>query len=131
MEKKVIKCRIFIIPNSAFSVGEGSKENKFTIELQTKEQNKYFDKFDDTQKLVQVWASNDECDNFTDHWRQFEKMSGGHRFPGRLTADKLNIKEGETTRIEMKDYIIEATAGQLTGRYKNLGSFEEVLAKLV
>lgn len=139
MEKSnTINGIIFIIPNSPERVNKKEDLDDF--------EQKWINGIENTLKavginsidspLIQVWAANDECDNFECHYWDYFKMIPQEKpksFPRYLPYSVLkDLKEGDTLTLNHESGVtIKLTASQLKARYRNFGAFETVLNKLV
>ena len=146
--KKTITGKIFIIPNDV-----ETPSNDFNYNWIRKIIEDNFELNVDSDKLVQVWAFNEDCENFSDHQATYLKATGiidpsktvnwyddasncDQRFPGRLPARILKgIKEGDTITLHRKDNVdIVLTACQSKTRYNFLNcgpNFEDVYNALI
>ena len=139
MENKTIKGRIFIIPNSPFKKSvEGDESWQRLVENLAPRLKNFGLKVEDNEPMVQVWAANEECDNFSNHYSHYAKMLGeeevyNKRFPSYLPYSIIkDLKEGETLTLRREDgLVIELVADQLNTRYRRFGKFEECLSDLV
>lgn len=138
MEKKIYKADMFIIPNQ-ITVEE--KEIKDIIhswwwDRYEKRMSHLFgkevaEKDKGRRRLVQVWITSPECENWSDHVNN--PVDKEIRFPGNLPLWMVgNMKEGETIKIDLPEYnaTLELTAQQLKYRYKDYGTFDNVLKQL-
>ena len=102
---------IFIIPNPALYVWEKLFGGFMT-------------KLDAVN--VQVWISSEDCENWGSHAVQNGPMHIGY-LPLEMLA---GVKEGDVIEFEKNGYKYQLTAAQKKYRYKNFGTFEEVLKKI-
>lgn len=145
MEEKQIEGKIFIIPNAPYTKKE----------LGWMDESKWYKWVDMAQKymlnnfgltveepMIQVWAGNEICDNFSDHMVKFAKMIGENeaievarenRFPSHLPYSVVkDLKEGDTLTLRHKNGVVfNLKVSQTTTRYARFGNFEDVLEKLV
>lgn len=150
--KKKINAKLFIIPNHPYTKQELGWFDMKDWENWANRTQSLLDNFEGNltveEPMIQVWATNNECDNFTDHMWQYAEMIGillsqeeseedykkirEERFPSHLPYSLLKgLKEGETLTLRRKDGVeFEFELSQMTTRYA-FGNFEEVLEKLV
>ena len=144
MNAKTINGKIFIIPNVPYTKKELGWINIKNWENWAEKTQILLDNFEGNltveEPMIQVWATNNECDNFTDHLAGYARMIGipledrrKNKFPTHLPYSLLkDLKEGDTLKLQRKDGVkFELEISQLTTRYPYYGSFEEVLEKLV
>ena len=137
MNAKTINGKIFIIPNTAVKESDFFEKERYDKFLDA--QNQVLSQFEDLraeQPMIQVWAFNKACDNFSCHHGTFAEMLGSeedeYRFPTYLPFSVLkDLKEGETITLKMKNGVeFRLVASQTTTRYRDFGTFEEVLTRL-
>lgn len=146
--KKVVKlnAKVFIIPNPLHQVRhylvDRIKKDKaeFAADVCSINDAEEFDI--DNDWLVQLWFHSEEvgCDNICRHG--FDVLDNGeHVRVQPIMAEELPVKlfaghkEGDTVLINVTDgeYLIEinATLEQATSRYRDFGSFDELLNMMV
>ena len=112
---------VFIIPNSACSVEEA--KSNYPSELQSE----LF--ISDDERMVQMWVTNDECENWDCHKNPFCHYGAfPSRFPASLFKGK---KEGDVVDIVIGGATFHMKLAQTAYRYRSHGNFETVLASLV
>lgn len=154
VEKKVVECGMFIIPNQLCTPQTVGWINPEAWDMFKQDQESYLEKFGLSAEdcMVQVWAINGDCDNFTDHFEEFaEKILGAPseemprdatpewyglmrkiKFPGHLPYSILkDLEEGDTLVLNMYGTIeFRIKVEQLKHRYMEYGRFEECLKLL-
>lgn len=132
MEKKIYEAEMFIIPN-AISVEENDNRSLFW-DIMNEKMKTYFG--DDAAKrdlgkrrMVQVWITSEESDNWADHGCPID---GGYFISHLPTWMIGEMKEGNTIYIDLPnhDAVLKLKAAQLKYRYKRFGTFESVLKQL-
>ena len=113
-------------------------------------------KFPEDEKLVEIWVYDEISDNWSCHGRvveDWDKLSveefinktgvtTGEElmelwkinkiFPRWLPLSQLkSLKEGDTLKINYKGTDVILEASQLSGRYRNFGTFEKTLEGLL
>ena len=89
--------------------------------------------------FVQVWMSNSDCDNWSDH---FYDVRYGHLpislFDGKEEGDAIEFealttswKGSRKNRPTPEKCMVKLTLKQLDYRYRRFGKFEDVLARLL
>lgn len=140
-----INGKLFIIPNSPATKQNLGWYNPENWDNWAKEAQSRLNNFEGNltveEPMIQVWATNKDCDNFADHIADYQKMigadvevaSGNNRFPTHLPLSLLNgLKENDTLVLHLKRGIeIELTLSQTTTRYRRFGNFEDVLESIL
>lgn len=157
MVEKQITGKIFIIPNAPATEKE---IGWFDVKDWEKWINKIQPKLDNfglqaEEPMIEVWATNDEVDNFSNHQTGYAKMIGvvnndltslseeekeevrkkirENAFPSHLPYSLLKgLKENDTLTLHHKNGVVfYLKVSQTTTRYARYGNFEDVLEKLV
>jgi hypothetical protein len=78
-------------------------------------------------KLVQVWYTSQDCENWTSHrWPENPEFFGAHGLPERLPESLLEgVKEGDEISLHFGEKTLRLTATQKSYRYARFGTFEE------
>ena len=122
---KTFKADLFIIPNRSSDVAWFTR---FWRPLWFQRIEEFLNiKLDEpSEKLVEVWVTGPESDNYGAHG--FTNSKGeSTRFPVSLPASMLAGKrEGDQLVIENEHGRFELTCRQRTHRYRNHGTFEDV-----
>lgn len=151
MEKKVVKGRVFIVPNECETLKSFREPERFMEKL--RRLCGIYASYDN--KTVQVWIHDETCDNWQDGYAGFQNLcgiseeefdakvkelpeSGRERcmgyFPKYFPVELFERKaEGDVVKLHCPEYDvdIELTCSQLDSRYAKIGRFEEVLKRLV
>ena len=130
-KKQTIFGNFFIIPNMLTSFGEeeGYPAERWKNTFKPQIEKIVGREVNDNEVLVQIWAftPGEEDSNWSCHRHDWpgEEIT---RFPDWLPyKDLMNLKEGETLRLESKNFSLRLTATQLGSRYRSWGKFEDVL----
>lgn len=138
MENKVFKGDMFIVPNPIITMGKSIFRGR--LELFSKDFQ--IGEIPDSEKLIQIWVTGSGSDNWGDQgcpWspeRDFENEIEEDLlrffFPSRLPMSLVgSMREGDQiTLVHKNGFKIVLTAKQSGYRYKDFGTFEEVLKKL-
>lgn len=81
-------------------------------------------------KLVQVWYTSQDCDNWTSHkWSENPEFFGG--LPRHLPEHLLEgVKEGDEIVLHFGEKELRLTAAQKAHRYARFGTFEETFKQV-
>ena len=159
--KKTVTGKIFIIPNHPYTKKELGWYDMKNWDKWAEKAQSLLNNFDGDitvkEPMIQVWAGNDDCDNFACHQMDYAEMIGvvnpgfsydemneevrkemrnkiyNNSFPTHLPYTILkDLKEGDTLTLNRKDGVeIILEVSQETTRYARFGKFEEVLENLV
>ena len=140
--EKIIKGIIFMVPNYIHRKREFYSSERINRSLE-----KFGMKADDNEPLVETWAFNEVCDNFSRHGFDYPEMFGEEiplkdlkpedeegEFPEYIPYSVLkDLKENDTLTLINKEngVIFKLTISQTTTRYRDHGTFEEVLDKVM
>lgn len=117
---------IFIVPNSIIRVRESDLERLVIQNRQELLDEEFRPRIGD--EMVQIWITDSENDNWSDGSNPVNGMFFVNRLPMRLFEGH---SEGETTYLPLADgRTVQLTLNQSDYRYRNHGSFEEVLQRL-
>ena len=122
--------KLFIVPNSLWKF---NSNDDFIAEIRKATLEDFGVKLSEGDILVQVWAYNEESDNWSDHGvkiGQDYKRPGG--FPSNLPVSLFEgLKEGDTITLNHEGEEIILTLSQRSARYSRFGGFHEVLNDLL
>ena len=119
---------IFIVPNRAGNLEDWlaqSTRESFKISLENIG-------LKPEGKLVQVWYTSQDCDNWTSHhWDSNPEFFGAHGLPTRLPEQVLEgVKEGDEIVLHFGGKELRLTAAQKSHRYARFGTFEETFKQV-
>ena len=129
MNKQIISGRIMIVPNMLY---KPTSESEFHVQqfertFKTRIEAVIGREVTADEVFVEIWAYNpeDSKSNWADHGWPGENIC---RFPKYLPLKELEgLEEGKTVRFETENLKICLMADQLSHRYREFGSFQEVL----
>ena len=144
--------KMFIVPNVPSAIKENSYWYQSTIKTMTKLCAANGMTFDPSERLVQMWWHNADCDNISDHYPRVTidgklygyRMNNGIYFPESIAK---MFREGKTVTLNIPVVLYAAgdqdandqaammittiTAEQLSSRYRRFGTYEETLGRFM
>lgn len=125
-----VKGIVFIVPNSLRGVKNVFNPEQIEGKVKTISEKTGKEYDPQTTVLVEVWAADDQCDNWSCHYKRVDGEE--IKFPTYLPVDLFEgKKEGDTVTFKWGKYDIELTLNQLDYRYRSFGAFEKVLDDLI
>ncbi len=130
--KKVLEGEIFIIPNLSKSPSSYWGQDRFNeyVDQVVRHASEVMDlRTHDlsADRMVEVWTTSEESDNWSDHGHP--KIEG--RFPDRFPAKWLEgLNEDDVLVLVGKKQRYFLVCRQTTHRYRRFGTFQEVLTKV-